>query len=93
MIDLTSDPLETGQYAPSTSAATFDCAETIYDQEEAEVWDEDKTGFKQKLILSADSFNPEPLFDTVPSHAWFSGILSPSQLPLYKSNPSCWANT
>jgi hypothetical protein len=76
MTDVTSDPLETCQYAPILSAASCG-AETVSGPTEAEVWDEDKTGFKHKLILRADSFNPKPLFDSVPSQTWFSGILSP----------------
>ena len=69
------DPLEIGQYAPAQSAATCD----------VEVWDEDKTSFKHELILRADSFNPKTLFDTVPSHDWFNGILSPSRNYLYSN--------
>ena len=81
MTDLTSDLLETGQHVPAM-AATID-AGTISAPQGAEVWDEDKTGFKHKLILRSDSFVPKPLFDTVPSLTWFSGILSPSRGYLY----------
>ena len=79
------DPLETGQYAPAPSAATCECSKAIHDHNEAEVWDEDKTGFKHKLILRSDSFNPKPLFDTVPSHTWFAGLVSPSGEYLYSN--------
>ena len=50
---------------------------------EAEVWDDDKTRFKSKLLLQSETFCPKPLFDTVPSHTWFSGIPSPSRAYLY----------
>jgi hypothetical protein len=82
MTDLTSDLLETGQHAPAMSAA-IGVAETLTAPQEAEVWDEDKTGFDHNLILRADSFKPKPLFDTVPSLTWFSGVLSPSRDYLY----------
>ena len=83
MRELSSQPLETGQYAPAQSVPTCECSETMSAQQEAEVWDEDKTGFKNQLLLRSDSFCPKPLFDTVPSHTWFSGILSPSRAYLY----------
>lgn len=85
MKDLTSDPIETDQHAPAMSEATCDCAETMHDHNEAEVWDDDKTGFKHKLKLRADSFNPKRLFDIAPSHDWFSGILSPSRNYVYSN--------
>jgi hypothetical protein len=75
--------LETDQHAPAMSAAINDCAETTHDQNEAEVWDEDNTGFKHKLILRSDSFKPKPLFAIPPSHNWFSGLLSPSRQYIY----------
>jgi hypothetical protein len=82
MTDVTSDLLDTGQHIRALSAAACG-AEALTAPHEAEIWDEDKTGFKHKLLLRADSFNPKPLFDTVPSHTWFSGILSPTRDYLY----------
>lgn len=40
-------------------------------------WDEDNTKYQEQLLLSADSFRPERLFDIEPSLDWRTGVLSP----------------
>jgi hypothetical protein len=52
---------------------------------EGEVWDEDRTPFRRRLVLSADSFRPKPLFDSVPSKTWFDGNVSPTRAYLYSN--------
>jgi hypothetical protein len=42
-----------------------------------EYWDEDRTKHREQLLLRADSFRPEMLFDTEPSLRWYDGIESP----------------
>ncbi len=78
------DPLlDTDLYAPTSSLPTCECSEAMPAHQEAEVWDEEKTGFKSQLLLKAESFRLKPLFKTVPSTIWYSGILSPSGAYLY----------
>jgi hypothetical protein len=50
---------------------------------EAEIWDEDRTPFRRRLVLRSVSFCPKPLYNTVPSKEWYNGILSPSGAYLY----------
>ncbi len=83
MSELINPALETDLYAPPSSSATCECSEPLSAHQEAEVWDEDKTGFKSQLLLKADSFRLKPLFNTVPSTIWYSGIMSPGGGYLY----------
>jgi hypothetical protein len=48
-------------------------------------WDEDKTKYSERLLLRADSYRPEWLFDIEPSHHWFEGVLSPNRSFLYSN--------
>jgi hypothetical protein len=68
---------------PSRSIHTDEHLRNAGDLRESEVWDEDRTPFRQRLVLRSDSFRPRPVFDTIPSHVWYNGILSPSQAYLY----------
>jgi len=62
---------------------TFGCSEATPAQQEAEVWDEERTRFKPHLLLKAESFRFRPLFKTVPSTIWYSGLVSPTGCYLY----------
>ncbi len=41
-------------------------------------WDEDNTDFRERLLLSAETYQPDKLFDVRPSINWWEGIISPS---------------
>lgn len=48
-------------------------------------WDEDRTRYAPRLLLSADSFRPDRLFDCPASTDWRLGITSPSGNYLYSN--------
>jgi hypothetical protein len=48
-------------------------------------WDEDITKYRRWLLLSAETYRPERLFDVVPSPRWYDGIASPEGNYLYSN--------
>jgi hypothetical protein len=50
---------------------------------QSECWDEDRTRYSERLLLRADSYRPESLFDIEPSQHWSEGAVSPSGSFLY----------